>query len=99
MNEGSRLRRGPFVVVGQFLLSLFPDDGFQGRMRATASAATPDVLEFAFVDATNMIEGSGRATTMTFRSADEIVQTWHWRADGKDSAFDITLRRKAHVGP
>jgi hypothetical protein len=47
------------------------------------------------LDATNLPAGAGYATsmTMTFRAPDDVLQTWHWRAGGKDTSFDVALKR------
>lgn len=70
--------------------------GNQPRLRAR-SAADPGILDFAFVDATNISDPAGEVMQnllVTFQDADHFQQTWTAKKDGKRQSMKFAYTRK-----
>lgn len=68
----------------------------QPRMRAVPSSAAAKELTFAFQGATNLPDpaiGHEQKLVLQFVSADQIVERWTWRKNGKDADMIYTLTR------
>lgn len=69
----------------------------QPRMRAKGLSADGKLLDFKFVDATNLAKPTDmhmHALKMTFVDADHLNQEWMHSADGKEEPMLIPLERK-----
>jgi len=68
----------------------------QPRMRAVPSSAAARELVFAFRDATNLPDpaiGHEQKLVLQFTSADQIVERWTWRKNGKDTEMVYNFNR------
>ena len=69
----------------------------QPRMRASGLSADGKLLDFKFVDATNLAKPTDmhmHALKMTFVDTDHITQEWVHSADGKEEPMVIPLARR-----
>ena len=69
--------------------------GNQPRMRAVA--LTDEIMDFNFVDVTNLsepAEGHMRGLTFHFDSEDTMRQVWTWHQGGEDTSSSFVLKRK-----
>ena len=81
---------------GELLATHYCASGNQPRLRLR-SAGDPGMLDFAFVDATNVADSSGEVMqrlVVTFQDADHIKQTWTAKKDGKSHSSDFVYTRK-----
>jgi hypothetical protein len=70
--------------------------GNQPRMRAVPSSATAKELVFAFQGATNLPDpaiGHEQKLVLQFVGADQIVERWTWRKNGKNMDMVYTFSR------
>lgn len=70
--------------------------GNQPRLRLR-SAGDPGMLDFAFVDATNVPDSTGEVMqrlVITFQDADHFQQTWTVKKDGKSHSSNFVYTRK-----
>lgn len=70
----------------------------QPRMRTAPISASPQKLDFSFVDATNLPDASAghmRHLAVTFEDNDHFTQHWTWQEKGVDKteAFHFTRNR------
>lgn len=68
----------------------------QPRMRAMPSSATVKELVFSFQGATNLPDpsiGHEQKLILEFKGADQIVEHWTWRKNGKDTEMIYNLTR------
>lgn len=68
----------------------------QPRMRAVPSSAAVKELVFAFQGATNLPDpaiGHEQKLVLQFTGADQIVEHWTWRKNGKDTEMIYTFTR------
>src|SRR5215471_6990222 len=72
----------------------------QPRMRATPPSATAKELVFSFQGATNLPDpsiGHEQKLILQFTGADQIVEHWTWRKNGKDTEMIYNFSR-GHTG-
>ena len=70
----------------------------QPRMRAVPSAAAVKELVFLFQGATNLpdpLTGHEQKLVLQFTGADEIVEHWTWRKNGKDTEMIYNFTRQS----
>ncbi len=80
---------------GELLATHYCATGNQPRLRAR-SAGDPGMLDFAFVDATNVSDSSGEVMqrlVVTFQDADHFQQTWTAKKDGKSHSSNFVYTR------
>lgn len=68
----------------------------QPRMRAVPSSAEVKELVFSFQGATNLpdpLVGHEQKLVLQFAGADQIVEHWTWRKNGKDTEMVYTFTR------
>jgi hypothetical protein len=68
----------------------------QPRMRAIPSSVAVKELVFSFEGATNLPDpsiGHEQKLVLQFTAADQIVERWTWRKNGKDADMIYTLTR------
>lgn len=78
------------------MLTHFCMAGNAPRMRATKASTDGKVLEFAFMDATNMAkssEGHMDHLRIVFQDPDHFIQEWTWTANGKSEPKKIQFVR------
>ncbi|SRR5258706_11789101 len=93
------LQRSGFVAVfhpdgDALLVSLYPDDGYYPRLRATGAGPK---LEFKQLDVANAKAAAGKSVSLTFELATpkRLVQTWTWHTPGaKDQVLEIVFVKK-----
>ena len=69
----------------------------QPRMRAAPSSASVKELVFSFQGATNLPDpaiGHEQKLVLQFTDADQIVEHWTWRKNGKDTEMIYRFTRK-----
>ena len=69
----------------------------QPRMRAVPSSASLTELVFSFQDATNLPDpaiGHEQKLILQFTGADQIIERWTWRKNGKDTDMVYNFTRK-----
>lgn len=79
------------------VLTHYCSAGNQPRMRAEVPAGDINLLDFKFVDATNLkkaTDGHINHMTITFQDKDHITVMWNWRENGKDMPLTVNLTRK-----
>jgi hypothetical protein len=72
----------------------------QPRMRAMPSSGDVKELVFSFQDATNLADpsiGHEQKLVLQFTGADQIVEHWTWRKNGKDTEMIYNFNR-THTG-
>jgi len=82
---------------GTVLATHYCAAGNQPRMRAQATAAAVQSLDFQFVDATNVSGSTGevmRRLVVTFQGPDQFTQGWTSSAGGKEQTTDFVYTRK-----
>ena len=68
----------------------------QPRMRAVPSSTAVNELVFAFQNATNLPDpaiGHEQKLILQFKGADQIVERWTWRKNGKDTEMVYNFNR------
>ena len=81
---------------GDLLATHYCASGNQPRLRLR-SAGDPGMLDFAFVDATNVPNSTGEVMQrliVTFKDADHFQQTWTVKKDGRSLSSDFVYTRK-----
>ena len=71
--------------------------GNQPRMRASGVKADSKMMDFKFVDCSNMASadaGHMHHLMMTFEDSDHFTQEWTWKDKGKDQKFVFHFARK-----
>lgn len=79
------------------VLTHYCSAGNQPRMRAEVPVGDINLLDFKFVDATNLkktTDGHINHMTITFQDKDHITVMWNWRENGKDLPMTVNLTRK-----
>jgi hypothetical protein len=69
----------------------------QPRMRAVPSSGDVKELVFSFQSATNLPDrsiGHEHKLVLQFTGADQIVEHWTWRKNGKDTEMTYTFTRR-----
>ncbi len=80
---------------GELLATHYCAAGNQPRLRAR-SAGDPGMLDFAFVDATNVSDSSGEVMqrlVVSFQDADHFQQTWTAKKDGKSHSSNFVYTK------
>jgi hypothetical protein len=70
--------------------------GNQPRMRGVTTTRDPNTVTFEFLGITNLrnpLASHDHGLVMSFQAPDHYMQTWTFRADGKDSDFVWHFRR------
>ena len=81
---------------GELVATHYCAVGNQPRLRLR-SAGDPGMLDFAFVDATNLSDSSGeimQRLVVTFQDPDHFQQTWTAKKDGKSHSSNFAYTRK-----
>ena len=81
---------------GELVATHYCAAGNQPRLRLR-SAGDPGMLDFAFVDATNVADSSGeimQRLVVTFQDADHFQQSWTAKKDEKSHSSNFVYTRK-----
>lgn len=82
----------------ELMVTFFPDDGYQARLRARAPEVSGEGIRatFELVDATNVRAGATPTPGFTLELSPDgkrMVQTWRFVEQGKESTLPLAFER------